>query len=30
MPDGSRRAVTAHWHLTDGAKLAGTVTSRES
>jgi methionine sulfoxide reductase heme-binding subunit len=30
MPDGSRRAVTAHWHLTDGANLAGTVTSRES
>jgi hypothetical protein len=29
MPDGSRRAVTASWHLTDGANLAGTVVSRE-
>jgi hypothetical protein len=29
MPDGSRRAVTANWRLTDGARLRGTVRSRE-
>jgi methionine sulfoxide reductase heme-binding subunit len=28
LPDGSRRAVTAAWRLTDGAQLSGTVSSR--
>jgi sulfoxide reductase heme-binding subunit YedZ len=28
MPDGSRRTVTASWHLTGSADLAGTLTSR--
>ena len=28
MPDGSQRAVTADWHLTNGANLVGQLTSR--